>query len=270
MELKTNLVFDEFYKLKEAYETAVKNQRLEILKQTRKKGVTDNDIRKKLINLKTKCINCQRIGGSIFSSVFDEKELTRVLTAKCGVPTNPCSLNIQIHAGSHELLQDILKHDENELEKIKQVIIDEKNKLLFGYMKSEEVVEHFDELKKQINEYSGSIEYYTKLYYDKIDNKEENKELSKLTKDSFILIQQIKDFIQKFNEEDNDNQNQNVISAVKAYTEQLKPHLNKIRNLKYKQSMVWYDEDNETYHLIQQPQTINSLEVALVDTKVVS
>ena len=264
--MSSNLVFDEFYKLKEAYETAVKTQRLEILKQTRKKGVTDNDIRKKLINLKTKCINCQRVGGSIFSSVFDEKELTRVLTAKCGVVTNPCSLNIQIHTGSHELLQDILKHDEDELEKIKQVIIDEKNKLLFGYMKSEEVVEHFDELKKQINEYSGSIEYYTKLYYDKIDNKEEHKELSKLTKDSFILIQQIKDFIGKFNE----LKNQNVISAVKAYTEQLKPHLNKIRNLKYKQSMVWYDEDTLTYHLIQKPQTINSLEVALVDTKVVS
>ena len=33
--------------------------------------------------------------------------------------------------------------------------------------------------------------------------------------------------------------------------------------------MVWFDEDDETYHLIQKPQTINSLEVPLVDAKVV-
>jgi len=40
-------------------------------------------------------------------------------------------------------------------------------------------------------------------------------------------------------------------------------------HLKYKQNAVVYDEDDETYHLIQKPQTINSLEVALVDAKVV-
>ena len=33
--------------------------------------------------------------------------------------------------------------------------------------------------------------------------------------------------------------------------------------------MVWYYEDDETYHLFQKPQTINSLEVALVDAKIV-
>ena len=149
------------------------------------------------------------------------------------------------------------------MEHIKEQIIDEKNKLLFGYMKSEEVIENFDQLKKQINEYSSSIEYYTKIFYDKVDNKADKQELNKLIADSYKSIQTIKDFLNGEEYED-----QNVLSAVKVYVEQLKPQLDKIMKLKYKQSIVWYDEDTMTYHLIQTPQTIESLEVALVETKV--
>lgn len=263
----TSTLFDEYYKLKDAYETGIKAQRFDILKQKnkKKKNVTEQDIRKKLMKLKPKCVSCQREGGTIFSNAFDEKELSRVLSAKCGAPTNPCSLNIKIVAGSHELVQDILKHDEQELEHIKQRIIDDKNKLLFGYMKSEQVVENFDQLKKQINEYSSSIEYYTKIFYDKVDNKAVKQELNKLIADSYKSIQFIKDYLNGEDYED-----QKVVSAVKVYLEQLKPSLEKIRQLKYKESMVWYDEDTMTYHLMQSYQTISSLEVALVETKVMS
>jgi hypothetical protein len=289
----TSILFDEYYKLKDAYEKNIKTQRFDILKQKNEKNVTSQDIRKKLMRLKPKCVNCQNEGGTIFSSAFDEKELSRVLSAKCGVVSNPCSLNIRIIAGSHEGVQDILKHDEQELKHIKQRIIDEKNKLLFGYMKSEEVIENFDQLKKQINEYSSSIEYYTKIYYDKVDNKADQEGLNKLTADSYTSIQTIKDFLRHCKYKpptsegvlsDNDKsyeavckgvngeeyEEQNVVSAVKVYVEQLKPKLDKIMRLKYKQNIVWYDDDDMTYHLIQTPQTIDSLEVALVETRVMS
>lgn len=259
----TSTLFDEYYKLKDAYENSIKAQRFDVLKQKKKKNVTEQDIRKKLMKLKPKCVNCQREGGTIFSSAFDEKELSRVLTAKCGAPTNPCTLNIKIVAGSYEDVQDILKHDEQELEQIKQRIIDDKNKLLFGYMKSEQVIENFDQLKKQINEYSSSIEYYTKIFYDKVDNKADKEELNKLIADSYQSIQTIKDFLNGEEYEDH-----NVVSAVKVYVEQLKPQMDKIMRLKYKQNIVWYDEDQMTYHLMQSYQTIGSLEVALVETKV--
>ena len=158
---------------------------------------------------------------------------------------------------------EMKKLDEQELEDIKQRIIDDKNKLLFGYMKSEEVIENFDQLKKQINEYSSSIEYYTKIFYDKVDNKADKEELNKLIADSYNSIQSIKDFLNGEEYEDH-----NVVSAVKVYVEQLKPQMDKIMRLKYKQNIVWYDEDTMTYHLIQSYQTISSLEVALVETKV--
>ena len=261
----TSILFDEYYKLKDVYEKNIKTQRFDILKQKKGKNVTSQDIRKKLMRLKLKCVNCQNEGGTLFSSAFDEKELSRVLTAKCGVVTNPCSLNIKIVAGSHESVQDILKHDDQELKHIKQRIIDEKNKLLFGYMKSEEVIENFDQLKKQINEYSSSIEYYTKIYYDKVDNKADKEELNKLITNSYTSIQTIKDFLNGEDYED-----QSVVSAVKVYVEQLKPQLDKIMRLKYKQNIVWYDDDHMTYNLIQTPQTISSLEVALVETKVMT
>lgn len=258
-------MFDEYYKLKEAYETSVRNQKLDILK---KKG-GKKDIRKRLLSLKPKCVNCKREGGSIFSSAFDEKALSRVLSAKCGVVSNPCDLNIEIQAGSYEIIQDILSHDEKELELVKQQIIEGKNKLLFGYSKTDETIEKFEELKQQVNDYTGSIEYYSKIYYDKVDNKQEKEQLNKLLRDSYESIHQIKEYIRKFNEEDDESQTQNVVSAVKVYVEQLKPQLEQMMHLKYKQNAVVYDEDDETYHLIQKPQTINSLEVALVDAKVV-
>jgi hypothetical protein len=258
-------MFDEYYKLKEAYETSVRNQKLDILK---KKG-GKKDIQKRLLSLKPKCVNCKREGGSIFSSAFDEKALSRVLSAKCGVVSNPCDLNIEIQAGSYEIIQDILSHDEKELESVKQLIIEGKNKLLFGYSKTDETIDKFEELKQQVNDYTGSIEYYSKIYYDKVDNKQEKEQLNKLLRDSYESIHQIKEYIRKFNEEDDESQTQNVVSAVKVYVEQLKPQLEQMMHLKYKQNAVVYDEDDETYHLIQKPQTINSLEVALVDAKVV-
>ena len=260
--MSKSILFDKYYKLKDAYENSINAQRFDILKQKNEKKVTEQDIRKKLMRLKPKCINCHKEGGTIFSNAFDEKELSRVLSAKCGVVTNPCTLNIRIVAGSYEGVQDILKHDEQEIEHIKQRIIDDKNKLLFGYMKSEDVIEQFDHLKKQINEYSSSIEYYTKIYYDKVDNKEDKKVLNKLIGDSYKSIQVIKDYLNG-----EDSQDQKVMSAVRVYMEQLKPQMDQIMRLKYKQNMVWYDEDRMTYHLIQSPQTIESLEVALVETK---
>jgi len=250
-------MFDEYYKLKEAYETSLRNQRLELLKK-KKKG-------KRLKKLKTKCVKCSREGGTLFSSAFSEKVLSRVLTARCGVVTNPCDLNIEIQTGSHELIQDILKYDEKELESVKQQIIINKNNLLFGYMKTEETIGSFEELKKQVNDHTGSIEYYSKIYYDKFDNKKEKEQLNKHIADSYDSIHKIKEFLNGEEYED-----QHIVSAVKVYTEQLKPQLDQIMHLKYKQNMVWYDEDTNTYHLIQSNQTIGSLEVSLVEAKVMT
>jgi ribosomal protein S8 len=98
-----------------------------------------------------------------------------------------------------------------------------------------------------------------------VDNKADKQELNKLIADSYKSIQFIKDYLNGEDYED-----QKVVSAVKVYLEQLKPSLEKIRQLKYKESMVWYDEDTMTYHLMQSYQTISSLEIALVETKVMS
>jgi hypothetical protein len=98
-----------------------------------------------------------------------------------------------------------------------------------------------------------------------VDNKSDKQELNKLIANSYQSIQIIKDYLNGEDYED-----QKVVSAVKVYMEQLKPSLEKIRSLKYKESMVWYDEDTMTYHLMQSYQTIASLEVPLVETKVKS
>ena len=61
----TSILFDEYYKLKDAYENSINAQRVDVLKQKKKKNVTEQGLIKKLMKLKQKCVNCQSEGGSI-------------------------------------------------------------------------------------------------------------------------------------------------------------------------------------------------------------
>ena len=58
--------------------------------------------------------------------------------------------------------------------------------------------------------------------------------------------------------------------AVNVYITNLKPILDTIQKLKYKENMVWYDNDKGTYHLIQNKNTISSLEEGSDNNKTVN
>ena len=73
----------------------------------------------------------------------------------------------------------------------------------------------------------------------------------------YLHIQELQILMKDFNTE----QKEELINdAVELYKSKILPTADRIRNLKYAYNAVEYDEDNNTYHLIQDPYTIVQLE----------
>ena len=113
---------NEYYKLKKNYEESIENQKNIILYGQQYKKLSIREKRYEYQKIKHKCINCKRPVGSVFSVKYDNENMTRVLTAKCGDKVNPCPFNIIIQLGYFENysivikeIEDLIKHDKNQI-----------------------------------------------------------------------------------------------------------------------------------------------------------
>jgi len=259
---------NEYFKLKLKYETQIMINKKKIMNNL---TLSNREKRTEFLKLKPKCINCKRPGGTRFQTTFfpetDTEDSYRQHSALCGVIADPCKLNIKIQIGKVQMLPDILNEMEKDIRDAKNEIIDNKNKLLFGYLTTEEVLEKFDELKETISFYSSLYEGYLERFNDLVDNDENNKEINESVTNSYIQINLIKDCIKKMNETDNV---QYARDAVNIYTNVLVPLMKKTRALKYNENMVWYNNDTNTCNLIQNKYSIQNLSYTSFQNKVVA
>jgi hypothetical protein len=133
MSISVNDAFNEYYKLKNKYDSDYNKDKQKIIKN---KTMSWKEKRNEFKQLKPKCINCKRPVGTIFSikKSGDPKNDFRELKAICGSLTEPCTLNININAGVTYNILDHIKELEKDVENYKNEIIEYKNKLLFGYI----------------------------------------------------------------------------------------------------------------------------------------
>jgi hypothetical protein len=253
---------NEYYKLKNNYENEINKQKRNIINNP---SLSWKEKKIEFQKLKPKCFNCKRPGGTLFSIKHDNTTNNRHLRAVCGVIANPCNLNIDIELGKYEELPFILKDTENEINEIKLNIIENKNKLLFGYITAETILNSFNEIKIELAENVAVLEDYLEEYNNIVDNKERQAKLKEKIELSEIYIVQLKAAIKQFNESNDVNY---VNDAVDIYNTSLKPLLKEIMNLKYRENMVWYNEDDNTYNLIQNRYTISNLQVNLLNESV--
>ena len=253
---------NEYYKLKNNYENEINKQKRNIINNP---SLSWKEKKIEFQKLKPKCFNCKRPGGTLFSIKHDNTTNNRHLRAVCGVIANPCNLNIDIELGKYEELPFILKDTENEINEIKLNIIENKNKLLFGYITAETILNSFNEIKIELAENVAVLEEYLEEYNNIVDNKERQAKLKEKIELSEIYIVQLKAAIKQFNESNDVNY---VNDAVDIYNTSLKPLLKEIMNLKYRENMVWYNEDVNTYNLIQNRYTISNLQVNLLNESV--
>jgi len=254
--------FDEYYKLKNNYDLIIKKEKKNIINDS---NLGWKEKKQKFQKYKPKCILCKTPGGTIFSTRFDKEEQTRILSVKCGNIINPCNLNIVINAGNYSLLPTIINEYEKNKEYSKKEIINDKNKLLFGYMTTEEILEKFEVLKEQITDDTSILDTYLNTYYDIIDNKKKNENLFSLIERSYNNIESIKTAIINFNKTNNTRY---IHDAVEIYINNLTPKLNDILKFKYKKNMVWFDENTNNYHLIQEKYTNKDIEVDIISATI--
>jgi hypothetical protein len=259
---------NEYFKLKLKYETQIKENKKKIINN---QALSNREKRSEYLKLKPKCINCKRPGGTIFKIIFfdenDTDDSHRQYSATCGIIANPCNLDIKINVGKVEQLPNLLNLIQREIKELKDKIIDDKNKLLFGYLTTEQVLEKFEELKDSINLYTSLYEEYLENYNNIVDNDKKIEELNESITNSYIQIEQIKEYIKQMNDTDN---YQFAIDIVNIYENTLIPLLTKIRNLKYNESFVWHNEDTNTCNLIQNKYSIQNLSYKSYNDKVIS
>jgi hypothetical protein len=262
---------NEYYKLKNKYEVENMKNKKKIMNNT---TLSNKEKRQEYVKLKPKCINCKRPGGTLFSvksfpldNEKETKEAYKEFKAQCGILADPCNLNITIQIGKYNLLPNVIQNIEKEIKLSKDTIIDNKNKLLFGYITTETALEDFENEKVFVNTYTSLLEEYLNEYIKITDNPEKNRELKESLEKSYEFIEKIKESIRLYKETESI---QLIKDVVDLYITSLQPLLRKIMALKYRQNVVYYDEHNNTFHLIQNKTTIKSMEYTSFADKVVA
>jgi len=248
---------NEYYRLKSKYDNDNDKNKKKIINN---KMLSIKEKKAEFKQLKPKCVNCGKPGGTTFASVVNNDSMGgkfRELRAFCKA-VEPCGLNINIAVGNFENINDILKMIDDEIHIAKNEIISDKNKLLFGLITTEQTLENFDIQKATIKDYTGLLEKYLEIYIKITDDPETKEKVNEELEKSYILIQQIKTSMKSFDES---NDIQFVRSVSNIYINELKPILKQIMRLKYKQNMVIFDESDNTYHLIQKSYSIKDLEM---------
>jgi hypothetical protein len=274
MEETSNTLLDikealnEYFKLKLKYESQNMNNKKIIINNV---TLSNREKRAEFLKLKPKCINCKRPGGTIFKTTYfentDNADIYREHSATCGIIANPCNLNIKIQIGKVELLPEMLNYMEKDIKELKNEIINDKNKLLFGYLTTDETLSNFEHLKDTVTSYTSLYEQYLQHYNNIVDNEEKKIETNESITESYINIEQIKECITKMNETNNV---QYAHDAVNIYVTTLAPLLSKIRNLKYNENFVTHNDVTNTCNLIQNIYSISSLSFSSFQNKVVS
>ena len=80
---------------------------------------------------------------------------------------------------------------QKEITDTKNEIIDNKNKLLFGFLTAENVLDKFEDLKDSVNHFSSLYDAYLSSYDNVVDNDKKKNELNEAITNSYILLQKV-------------------------------------------------------------------------------
>ena len=241
---------NEFYRLKDNYESGYnKRYVLPIVKSDRPNNAKRVDFSRLP---KPECINCKRNVGTIFTIKNDTKEDVRNFIAKCGDLTEPCPLEIQINYSVRDQLYNSIIDGSKSIEAIKLEIIKEKNKALFF---NKDVVSAFEKLTSDLKLKTEMVGFGIETNILRNYNPEKyaliKKNIDEFGKGFIVPFKQlISDYM--------DTENALVLTeAVTFYVKEMVPKLKEIQEMKYAVNFVEYNPDDNTYKLIQYP---NSLE----------
>jgi hypothetical protein len=221
---KTNYLesLNDYFKLKNKYESDVREEKRKIFRSAPNKPTA-----KKLIaKLKPKCVNCKRPVGTIFS-LKDEH-----YTAICGDANlqTKCNLNIHLYRGGFSYEESLLYLFKEQVDVLKEKIIQQKLNTLFSYVSEKESALVF---KKELEDYNFDSAMYKTL----LENHDElyfNPQRKQLVSEKIERVYEIIESIKTFIEEYKTNGNKETLrDAVRMQIRELIPEIENLRRLKH-------------------------------------
>lgn len=259
---------DNFYKLKQKYDFSIEKNKKKIMAND---ALTVNMKRQKIKEIKKKCVNCGKSGGTIFRNVDD------TLIATCG-NSNPCNLNINIKRGNFSNIRTECYNLQETINEIHTSIISTKLKILFGYVSEDDAIKEFKSLKKTLFSISNLYDEMRKEYLSIVTRGYASPELKEKQSELFIEINLLKDLSKQYDDADRAGEPKDkiLLDMVEKYMNDIIPIVTEIRNLSYVDSRI--ETSNITQNdstiiadkLIQEPYTIKELYIAGQSPKIIN
>lgn len=146
---------DEYFRLKQAYETKVDAKKKAI---RREQHIGRREKRQKFELFTPKCINCKKDGGTTFR--FDQK----YYYAKCA-SASPCSLDVQIDRVIVSSLREQENKLDNEINRIKNEIIETKMDHLYKFTDEDNTLRRGEALRKNLQTNVDELVALRKMLY---------------------------------------------------------------------------------------------------------
>jgi hypothetical protein len=229
LESKINYLeaISEYFKLKQKYEKKILSEKKAFLQLTTKNIRSQKEtktIMKKLQTFKSKCIVCNKLGGTIFS------QKDGYYTAVCG-STQPCKLDIKLFRGYFENKGMMVKIYKDEVEIHKDNIIKQKLDTLLNYISEEQSSKIFKEKIESYNDDNLVFKEVLDTYNNTFNNKERLESLNDKMKNDVHYVQ---DEMKKLMNEYKDTNNKEILKTlVDTYINKFIPEIEKVRALKY-------------------------------------
>lgn len=187
---------------------------------------------------KTKsCVGCGRKNKSIFH--YEDG----VYNASCGNIKDPCGLNIKIKRSIDKNIYFVYHETCKMLEKIKQNIIELKSQYMFYFLKEDELLNEFKELKQQLESFTKMLEELNRL--------QRSSETESNTNQLANLIQESKEKYNRYLQTNNKNE---LRESIEDIINKVLPFIETEHKLRY----VYMEMEDETISLYNK-QTSSSL-----------
>jgi hypothetical protein len=243
---------DDYYKLKQKYEKQFTDYKNKLIKN---ESLTKLEKKTLFRQFQPKCVNCKKVGGTVFSNQ------DRVLKAVCG-STEPCKLNIELNEGKYASIIDLDESYSKNVDTIKTKIIMTKLDFLFGYVTDETVAfDNFDKLRKNLKQYMEAQLLVQKHYNSVANNPEKQLAIHDAEGKLYVEIMDLRTLYKFYTENPRAGY---IREMVEKYINVIKPLADKIRDMKYVVNVIEVDDTNDkqdnTMYLVQKEYTLADLE----------
>ena len=258
MDQKVKDAIEEYYVLKNKYESKNNQERRKILQQDKSKMSK----KQALSTIKPVCIACGKVGGTLF-----RQEKTK-LFAVCNA-VSPCTLDIEIDRGHYEKINDLYKIVSENYQVSRSDIIKTKLDMLFGYINEEEATAIFLDKKEDFDVSQRELQVFDNMFADIFQSRRNSADVADIKMKIEKIKVSISELTQLYNE---DAGTPSIVSdIVQIYINELYPELKKLRSAVYQKNVIECSDgsvgplmcDDGIYYLVQEPYFYNETEYEL-------